>query len=61
MFHKFSRVDHESIWARIIKIYLNRKKYSEVILSEMELAPLKATNLVIHPDCILIKAKMKYY
>ena len=53
MFEWFPRIDHEAIRARITETNLSRKRYSEAILSAMELAPLKVTNREIHPEGIL--------
>ena len=63
MFHKFPRVDYESIRASITETNLSMKRYSEAILSAMELESLKVTNKVIHLEGIFIKVKMwhNYY
>ena len=53
MLSSFPRIDHEAIRERITETNLSRKRYSEAILSAMELAPLKVTNRVIHHEGIL--------
>ena len=58
MFHKFPRVDYESIRASITETNLSMKRYSEAILSAKKQAPLKVRNRVIHPEGIFIKVKM---